>query len=243
MTGPVESGLVRKRIYLMRHGEVAYFDPEGRPVNPKDVRLTADGEAQARAVGDLLADAAIDRAVCSGLPRGRQTAEIVLGKRDLEILDEPELAEIKGGRFAAVPPEEAVDAIAYPYHGAEADTAWFCGGERFAALETRVLTALDRAMAPPDWQGLLIVGHDAVNRVLLSWAAGAGRRAMAAFEQDYGGLSVIDVDLAEDNGALRRSFIRIANLTPLDPAKAARWQTSMEPIYERYLNARAKGLF
>ena len=54
---------------------------------------------------------------------------------------------------------------------------------------------------------------------------------------------MIDVDVAEDDGTLRRSFIRIANLTPLDPAKASRWQTSMEPIYERYLNARAKGLF
>jgi len=30
----------RRRIYLMRHGEVAYFDRDGKPVHPKHVQLT-----------------------------------------------------------------------------------------------------------------------------------------------------------------------------------------------------------
>ena len=41
--------------------------------------------------------------------------------------------------------------------------------------------------------------------------------------------------------SLRRTFLRAVNLTPLDPAKRERWQTSMEPVYQRYVEARRKG--
>ena len=43
-----------RRIYLMRHGAVAYFDDDGRPVAPDDVPLTAEGRRQAQAAGELL---------------------------------------------------------------------------------------------------------------------------------------------------------------------------------------------
>ena len=241
MNGPIEQGLVRKRIYLVRHGEVAYFDASGRPVNPRGVRLTECGAAQARAVGAVLVGEAIDRAVTSGLPRTRETAALVLAGRDIAVEDEPELAEIRGGRFADVVPEEAVEAIAYAYDRAASGGAWFGHGERFADFETRVLGALRRLVAAADWRRLLLVGHDAVNRVILCWAAGVDLRAMPAFEQDYGGLSVVDVDVEQATGAPRRRFLRIMNATPLDVAKRERWQTSLEPVYERYMEARKKG--
>ncbi len=75
----------RHRVFLMRHGEVSYFDQDGRPVNPKHVALTERGREQSKAAAAALADVAFDRAVCSGLPRARQTAEIVLAGRDLAI--------------------------------------------------------------------------------------------------------------------------------------------------------------
>ena len=241
MNGPVERGHARRRIHLVRHGEVAYFDPDGRPVNPRDVRLTERGASQARAVAELLESEPIDRAVASGLPRTRETAALVLGGRDIEIEDEAEFAEIRGGRFADVDPEEAIGAIAYPYDGASSGAAWFGHGEGFADFEVRVLGVLRRLVAAPGWRRLLLVGHDAVNRVVLCWAAGVDLRAMKAFEQDYGGLSIVDVDIEEATGEVRRRFLRAANLTPLDPAKREGWQTSMEPVYERYLEARKKG--
>src|SRR5258706_366845 len=40
----------RRRVYLMRHGEVSYF-PDGRPVPPEGVPLNDEGRAQARAAG------------------------------------------------------------------------------------------------------------------------------------------------------------------------------------------------
>ena len=241
MTGPIEPGSIRKRIYLVRHGEVAYFDSAGKPVNPRDVRLTENGEDQARAVAELLRGEPIDRAVTSGLPRTRDTASLVLIGRKTGIEDEPDLGEIRGGRFARVEPEDAVAAIAYPYDSADSDAAWFGHGERFADFEARVLGAFQRVVAESGWQRLLLVGHDAVNRVILCRSAGVDLRAMAAFEQDYGGLSIVDIDVEEGTGAVRRRFLRAVNLTPLDAAKRDRWQTSMESIYQRYRKAREKG--
>ncbi len=241
MKAPVEPGLVRKRVYLLRHGEVSYFDADGRPVNPRNVRLTERGVAEARAVADLLEGEAIDRAVTSGLPRTRETAELALAGRDIAIEDDADLAEIRGGRFADVDPEQALDALAHAYDGAASGGAWFGHGERFADFESRVLAAVRRLVADSGWRRLLLVGHDAVNRAILCWAAGTGLGAMPALEQDYGGLSVLDIDVDVATGAIRRKLLRTVNLTPLDPAKRERWQTSMEPVYERYMEARMKG--
>ena len=241
MTGPAEQGLVRKRIYLVRHGEVAYFDSAGRPVNPRNVRLTERGAAEARAVAELLEGEAIDRAVTSGLARARETAELVLAGRDIAIEEEGDFSEIRGGRFADVDPENALGAIARAYDGAAENGAWFGHGERFGEFDSRVRGALRRLVAAPGWRRLLLVGHDAVNRAILCWAAGADLRAMPAFEQDYGGLSIFDVDVDEATNEPMRRYLRTVNLTPLDPAKRERWQTSMEPVYEHYMEARRKG--
>ncbi len=59
----------RRRIYLMRHGDVSYFDAAGRPFRPDTVPLNDAGRLQAEAAGRLLADVPIDRVVASDLPR------------------------------------------------------------------------------------------------------------------------------------------------------------------------------
>ena len=70
----------RRRILLMRHGAVEYFDEHGRPYPPDDVPLTVPGVEQARAMGRAIAASGvrIDRAITSGLVRTRTTAEHVL---------------------------------------------------------------------------------------------------------------------------------------------------------------------
>lgn len=71
----------RRRLLLMRHGAVEYFDATGQPIrDPLSVSLTAAGEAQARSMGAAIASAGvpIDRVITSGLARTRQTAALVL---------------------------------------------------------------------------------------------------------------------------------------------------------------------
>jgi len=45
----------RRRIFLMRHGDVTYFDDSGRAIDPETVPLNAHGLAQARAAGEAFA--------------------------------------------------------------------------------------------------------------------------------------------------------------------------------------------
>ena len=49
----------RRRLYLMRHGAVDYFLPDGTPLPPHEVPLNAAGRAQADAAGALFAAAGV----------------------------------------------------------------------------------------------------------------------------------------------------------------------------------------
>ena len=95
---------MRRRLYLMRHAEVSYVDAGGRPINPEQVPLTENGRAQAEAAREALAGVELDLVVASDLPRTAETAAIVAP--GLEVERWPELAEWRGGRLDAIPPEE-----------------------------------------------------------------------------------------------------------------------------------------
>src|SRR5205807_10081437 len=99
----------RRRIYLMRHGEVDYFAPDGRPYRPASVPLNEEGRQQALAAGQALAALPIDRVVTSGLLRTTQTAELVVAPREVPVETWSDLREIETGRLsdlAAVSPQE-----------------------------------------------------------------------------------------------------------------------------------------
>jgi probable phosphoglycerate mutase len=68
----------RRRIYLLRHAEVAYFDQDGQPVAPDEVPLTPAGRRQAERAGTALSGVRFDRVLTSGLPRTVETAHLVL---------------------------------------------------------------------------------------------------------------------------------------------------------------------
>jgi len=226
---------VRRRVWLMRHAEAAYFDEHGRhDPNARDVPLTPNGRAQAAAMRDILKNVAFDRAVCSGLPRTRQTAGIVLAERQMELEIEPGLAEIETGDRSAVPPERLKDEFAYALFAAGDEGSSFHRGERFDAFLDRVVPAWERAIAPRDWTEMLLVAHGVTNRVILAWVLGLPLGAIGRFEQDSCCLNVIDLDTAPD-GAIKRRFLRTVNLTATDAAKVNVRRTTVENLALRYL--------
>lgn len=227
----------RHRIYLMRHGAVRYFDEAGKPVNPVTVQLTEEGRAQAAAVGSALADVPLDRVVCSGLPRTRETATIVCDGRDIDIEDEPALSEIRGGRFTDIPRERIEAEIVYGFEAAAQPGARFAGGELIADFEKRVTDAFVGFLDTPNWTNMLIAAHDAVNRILLGWACGAGLSAVASFEQDMACVNIIDVDLVD--GVIIRKLIKAVNLTPYNVAKLGLNHTSMEQVMASFMKRTA----
>jgi probable phosphoglycerate mutase len=222
----------RRRIYLMRHAEVFYFDDTGRPLDPRHVPLTAKGREQAQAAAALLADIPFDAALCSGLPRTAETARLVLGNRPLDVRVDVRLNEAKAGRLRDVPEHERGQVIACAYDGSEQPGARFIGGEPWRELERRVLAVWADLAADDSWLNVLIVAHDAVNRVLLAHVAGSGLCGMKAFEQDPGCINIVEVDVRD--ARMERTFLRAVNLAPYDPIRAGSHLTVMEKIHRAF---------
>jgi len=222
----------RRRVYLMRHGDVSYFDADGRPVDPRYVSLTDAGRTQALAAGELLKDVSFDVSVCSGLPRTEQTARLVLGERPLLLRQEPRLNEIRAGRLSAVPPAQREQVIAYAYDYAGDPGGVFIGGESWESLQHRVLEVWAELLAEDSWLNLLVVAHDAVNRLLLSHVTGAGLGSLKAFEQDSACINIIEVDV--EAGKATRAYLRAANLVAYNLAGSDNHQTVMEKIWARF---------
>lgn len=228
-TAPLAS---RRRIYLMRHASVSYFDEQGQPLDPRAVPLNAAGREQVAACAEWLADVPFDRAICSGLPRTEQTARAVLGARPLALEVEERFKEIRAGRLREVPAELRERAIAYAYDGCEEPGACFIGGESWGAFTDRVSSAWAQLLAASDWQELLLVAHDAVNRVILSQIVGGGLHSLKAFEQDPACLNIIETDRSPDGSP--RCLLRAVNLAAYDPIRASQRLTVMEQVWAHY---------
>ena len=102
--------MTRRRIYLLRHGQVAYF-VDGRPVGQDDVPLTDEGRRESEQTAAALAGVTFDRVITSGLPRAVETARIVAPESEPEAW--PELREIEAGRLADLSDPEGAFVGAY----------------------------------------------------------------------------------------------------------------------------------
>ena len=214
----------RRRLYLLRHGEVSYFD-QGRPVPPESVRLNADGRAQAEAAARALADTQFDRAVISGLPRTAETAAIVLGERATTVETVPALAEIRGGRLADIPPADLRSTFVGALTRQLTHTDTFLMGETFGDFRDRVLPAYHALIGDLSWSVMLLVAHGAVNRVILADALGAELESLGHLEQDAGCINIIDYD---ERGY---GIVRLVNYTPYNPLKVGLALTTMERYF------------
>ncbi|HTW35864.1 MAG TPA: histidine phosphatase family protein [Rhizomicrobium sp.] len=237
----------RRRIYLMRHGHVDYFaDDVVRTRNTRDVVLTPQGRMEAEAAGRAFAPLVFDRAICSGLPRTRETAQIVLecfeNPPTLEF--ESDLVEIHGGRIGgdrafATSRKELVATMSFYFSkAAEEGATMLEGGEAFSGAQARAIAAIKRLLGQPDWKQILIVAHEGINRLVLSWASGAGLAATHAFEQDTGCINVVDFDMVPGEGGkpgpeIERALIKAVNLTPYNYVKHGMNLTSLEAIFAR----------
>jgi broad specificity phosphatase PhoE len=231
----------RRRIYLLRHAEVAYFDEHGRPVAPDQVPLTPAGRRQAEAAGAALAGVRFDRVLTSGLSRTQETAELVLraagdgttggGGAGPPIEAWPELRELVPGRLADLAPEELEAAFVGAFRGVLPGPTRFLGGETIDELLDRVLPALQRLLADPGWDTVLAVLHGGVNRALLSFALSGQRLFLGAVEQAPAGINVLDVDRAGE------FVVRAVNATPWDPAYLAGRSTTMEELWTQFRGA------
>jgi broad specificity phosphatase PhoE len=214
---------VRRRLYLMRHAQVAYF-VDGRPVHPEDVTLTEDGRAQARAAAEAFRDVRFDRVLTSGLPRTVETAELVAPGVDAESW--PDLCELETGKLREIPEDELENAFLRVFENVVPEERRFLGGETIGALLDRVIPAVERLVADPRWDVALAVLHGGVNRAILSYALTGGRLFLGNFEQAPACINVLDVG----DGWI----VRAVNVAPYDLVHLRARTTTMEELWSDF---------
>jgi broad specificity phosphatase PhoE len=218
----------RRRLYVMRHAEVRYF--EG--VHPEQVVLTDRGLVQAESAAEELRTVSFDRVLTSGLERTLQTARIVAPGKEPET--HYDLREIESGDIRDVASDEVQAMMTAAFRGVVPPDTQFLGGETIGALLDRVLPELDALLADDDWDVALLVLHGAVNRAILSHALTGERIFLGGFEQAPGCINVLDV------GADGRFIVRAVNHLAYDPAHiAAPRLTTMEQLWQEYVDSRA----
>jgi len=228
-------GASRRRIYLFRHGAVDYFGADGNIVDDTDgVALNDTGRAQAAAMRELFADAHVDKAICSGLLRTRQTGELVLGSRGIPLEIDAGYVEIQQLRGAAPEPYDVIADVAFSHFRADDVEARFLGGERYSDFYLRIQKAIEGTLADDSWHDLAVFAHGATNAAVLGWVTGIGCSAFGLLDQATCCLNVIDFDI-DTQGQLRRKVVRAMNVTADDPAKRNRHTGDMETLAHRIL--------
>src|SRR6516162_5542146 len=165
--GTSEKTNARRRLYVMRHGDVSYFDAQGKPYFPATVPLNDEGRRQAEMAQQALAGIPFDRVITSDLVRSLETAALVVGGRGLAMEQRPDLQEIRPGRLADIPAASIEQTFLGAFTSGIGRETRFLAGETFGSLQDRVLSCLQTLLAEANWHHLLLVAHGGVNRTIL----------------------------------------------------------------------------
>ncbi|MBI1418417.1 MAG: histidine phosphatase family protein [Limimaricola sp.] len=176
-------------IYVLRHGQTEW-NRQGRWQGDLDSPLTPEGQAQAEAMGRLLADLGVTPAshhfYTSPLGRARRTAALALAAQGTKgsAIEDARLREISVGRWTGRTRDEIVheSGLAADAHFLEFYAA-APGGESFAEIAGRAEAFLSGLAGPA-----VVVTHGITSRFLRLVALGWG---MARLAELPGGQGVI----------------------------------------------------
>jgi broad specificity phosphatase PhoE len=172
-----------------RHAESAANVDHALSTNPaRPIGLTPRGRAQAYRLGKRLTDLDVRLAVATNFLRTQQTAELALEGRDVQLLIEPDLDEIRAGLFDGKP----IKAY-WAWKELHSPRDRFPGGESFDQASQRYARALNSLLehaAPVT----LVVAHELAVR----WITGADSEIPNA------------VPYLLDEDAVRRAALRLA---------------------------------
>jgi broad specificity phosphatase PhoE len=156
-----------RELLLVRHGLAASNRDDVASSTVPGEGLTPEGVEQTRALARELADEVIDVALTSRLARTQETLALALNGRDVPVLVEAELDEIRFGSFDGGP-LEAYRAWAASQPPDEPAPG---GGESRAQAAARFARGLRLVLARPE-DRVLVVGHALAIRYLIDAAEG-----------------------------------------------------------------------
>lgn len=179
------------RLYLIRHGEVVNH---GVYNGQTDVDITPLGFKQMEKLRERLRDKKIAAVYSSDLRRTRMGAEIIAEPHGLVPKSFPQFREMNFGRWQGLTYQQVMGR--YP----EDIPQWLQGlenfripqGESLRDVQERVIPKLKELIACHLGKEIILVGHGAVNRVILADALQLPLAHLLRLEQDYGCLNIID---------------------------------------------------
>jgi broad specificity phosphatase PhoE len=172
--------------------------------------LTSRGRAQARRLGSQIDNLDIDFAVCTRFPRTRQTLDLALRGRDIPVIIEPDLDEVRAGVFDGAPIEAY-----WAWKERHPRSERFPGGESLDEAVRRYADALTRLLARKE-AVTLIVAHELALRYMLEAAAGVGEANRSKPRAENA------VPYFFDERAVRRTAECLDALAPAAPAETRR---------------------
>ncbi|HTW10700.1 MAG TPA: histidine phosphatase family protein [Acidimicrobiales bacterium] len=155
---PLEGGGRAVRVYLARHGQTA-LNAAGAVRGHIDVPLDIVGRRQAEALGAELAQERPVAIISSPLLRAQQTALPLAERAGLPIRTDQRFADRFYGEWAGVSVKEVIE------RWGSLDLA--PGVEAVAEVRERALAALADAALEAKGGPVVVVSHDAVNRIAL----------------------------------------------------------------------------
>jgi probable phosphoglycerate mutase len=160
-------------LYLARHGETDW-NAVGRWQGHTDVPLNATGEAQARALAELLRGAGLSAVVSSDLARARETAVIVARLLNIAVAYvDAGLRERSFGPFEGLTRDECARLFPEAWRAWQEERRAPEGAESDAALAARVAAALLRVAERVAGKGpALVVTHGGALRTAVRASAG-----------------------------------------------------------------------
>jgi probable phosphoglycerate mutase len=154
-------------LIFTRHGETAW-NREGRVMGRQPVELDERGVAQVKAAVPLARQLKPDLILTSPLRRARQTAEIIAaGLGDIEIIDEPQLEEVRYGKWEGMVYQELIRDEDYVRYRQDPLARPTPGGETIGDVQARGCQAVNRALEQYPGRRLLFVSHGDIIRTVL----------------------------------------------------------------------------
>lgn len=158
------------RLFLTRHGQTKW-NVEKRFQGSMDSSLTELGIKQAELLSHRLAHEKFDIIYSSHLQRAYKTAEIIKNNRDVKIIKDENLAEMKLGEWEGLKHDDILEKYSKEYelfwnkpHLFEASS-----GEGYDDLKKRAIASIEKIIKENDGKNVLIVTHTVVIKQIMAY--------------------------------------------------------------------------
>lgn len=155
-------------LFLVRNADTD-FSRDRRVAGRREIGLSAEGRAQAAALGPQLTSAGLTEILSSPLPRAVETAEPIAAATGLGVVRDPRLVDFAAGQWEGRSHADVGASPEYQRFLVNPVDERIPGGERLIDVRDRIVAAVSQALADNELgANILIVSHAGPLRVLLA---------------------------------------------------------------------------